>query len=89
MESNRSAVVCVAPGNLFFRTELLDVIEVGGTTKEQMVDHHLTCNVFNLASTEVVRTSQSSGICIAQVRDETLPEVGLGFNAGLVKLHLI
>ena len=61
-EPYRPAAVRVATGNLLLRAELLDVVEVGGATEEQVVDHHLARDVLNLTPAEVVGAGQHIGI---------------------------
>ena len=76
-------VALVASGNLFFRAELVDVGQTGVAAEEQLVDHHLTGDVLDLASAEVVGMGQHAGVGLGQVGQEALPDAGLGFDAGL------
>ena len=46
-EPYRPAAIRVASGNLFLRAEIFDVVEVGGATKEQVIDHHLARDVLS------------------------------------------
>ena len=87
VESDR--FVAAASGNLLLRAKLLDVTEFDVVAEKQLVDKHFTGDVLDLAAAEIVGMGQRHGIGLDKVGEETAPDEGLGFDAGLVELHLI